>query len=127
MQKIIDNTGFENFLKIEESVVLDIDVDNVIIATGGSVIYSKKAVKHLQSKGLLVYMKLGYDEIEQRIINIANRGIVFGDGKGLRDLFNERKVLYEKYADLIIDCSALTIEDVGQKIIEGSRKLWIDR
>ncbi len=119
LQEIIDRVGFDEFLVIEESVLLDLDVDNAVIAPGGSIIYSEKAVDHLKQNGLFVYLKLDYGEIERRISNIASRGIVFGEGKGLIDLYEERTVLYEKYADLTIDCFGLSIEDVTQEIIWG--------
>jgi len=119
LQEIIDRVGFEEFLEIEENVLLDLDTNNSVIAPGGSVIYSEKAVDHLKKKGLFVYLKLDYDEIERRLNNIASRGIVFGEGKGLIDLYEERTVLYEKYADLIIECSGLSIEEVTQEIVRG--------
>ncbi len=119
LQEIIDRVGFDEFLVIEESVLLDLDVDHTVIAPGGSVIYSGKAVDHLKKRGLLVYLKLGYGEIERRISNITSRGIVFGEGKGLPDLYEERTVLYEKYANLTIDCSGLSIEEVTQEVIKG--------
>ncbi len=119
LQEIINRVGFDEFLVIEESVLLDLDVDNAVIAPGGSVIYSEKAVEHLKKSGLLVYLKLDYGEIERRISNIASRGIVFGAGKGLPELYEERTVLYEKYADLVIECSGLSIEDVTQEIVRS--------
>ena len=119
LQEIIDRVGFNEFLVIEERVLLNLDVDNAVIAPGGSVIYSEKAVEHLKKSGLLVYLKLDYGEIERRISNIASRGIVFGAGKGLPELYEERTVLYEKYADLVIECSGLSIEDVTQEIVRS--------
>jgi len=119
LQEIIDRVGFEEFLVIEESVLLRLDIDNSVIAPGGSIVYSEKAVNHLKKKGCFVYLKLDYVEIEQRINNIASRGIVFGKGKGLVDLYEERTVLYEKYADLVIDCSGLSIEEVTQEIVRN--------
>jgi len=119
LQEIIDRVGFNEFLVIEERVLLNLDVDNAVIAPGGSVIYSEKAVEHLKKTGLFVYLKLDYGEIERRISNIASRGIVFGEGKGLPELYEERIVLYEKYADLVIECSGLSIEEVTQEIIRG--------
>ncbi len=119
LQEIIDRVGFEEFLVIEESVLLNLNTVNSVIAPGGSVVYSEKAVNHLKKKSLFVYLKLDYDEIERRLNNIESRGIVFGEGKGLIDLYEERTVLYEKYADLIIECSGLTIEGVTQEIVRG--------
>ncbi len=118
LQEIIDGDGIKKFLKIEENVVLQVDAKNSVIATGGSVIYSKNVINHLKERGKLIYLKLGYDEIERRINNMSSRGIAIGKDQKLIDLYNERIVWYEKYADIIIDCSDATIEDVVQKIVD---------
>jgi shikimate kinase len=116
LQEIIDNDGIGKFLKIEEDVILKLKVDNCVIATGGSVIYSDISVNHLKNNGRLIYLKLKYSDIEQRINNMSGRGIVIRQGQRLNDLFNERIILYEKYADVIVDCSNTTIEDVVRMI-----------
>jgi shikimate kinase len=118
LQEIINADGVKKFLRIEEDVLLQVDTENSVIATGGSIIYSKKIIDHLKEKGKLVYLKLRYDEIEQRIKNMSSRGIAIGKDQKLIDLYNERIGLYEKYADVIIDCSDATIEEVVQKILD---------
>jgi shikimate kinase len=121
LQEIIDTDGVEEFLRIEKDIVRQIDAENCVIATGGSVIYSKNTIDHLKEKGKLIYLKVGYDEIEKRINNMSSRGIAIGKNQKLIDLYNERIVWYEKYADVIIDCSNATIEDVVQKIVDLRR------
>lgn len=121
LQEIINADGVKEFLRIEEDVVLQIDAENCVIATGGSVIYSKNTINHLKEKGKLIYLKLRYDEIEQRIKNMSSRGIAIGKDQKLIDLYNERIVWYEKYADIMINCSNSTIEDVVQKIVDLQR------
>src|SRR5512138_2833509 len=75
LQTIIDQDGVAAFLKIEEAVVLDLNPENTVIATGGSVIYSQDAIFHLKQRGRLIYLQLTYEEIEARIQNMASRGI----------------------------------------------------
>jgi shikimate kinase len=116
LQEIIDNDGVDKFLKIEEETILQLNKENCVIATGGSVIYSQDSITHLKKKGRLIYLKLRYDEIEQRIKNMLSRGIAIGKGQKLIDLYNERIVLYEKYADFTVNCSDSMIEDVVLKI-----------
>jgi shikimate kinase len=116
LQEIIDQDGVVAFLKIEEGVILQVNVTNGVIATGGSVIYSRAAIQHLKTNGTLIYLKLRYDEIEQRIHNMGSRGIAIGKRQNLRDLFHERVILYEQHTDITIDCSNVTIEDVVQKV-----------
>jgi len=112
LQEIIDTKGIEQFIKIEERVALNLNVKNHVIATGGSIIYGQLAMEHLKKNGLLVYLKLPYKEIERRVKNITTRGIAMAKGQTLLELYKERVILYERYADIIVDCSNKTIEDI---------------
>lgn len=116
LQAIIDQDGVERFLALEEDVILRLERENSVIATGGSVIYSDAAMRHLKKDGSLIYLKLGYEEIEQRIKNMSTRGIAMDKGQKLIDLYHERVVLYEKYADMTVDCSGTGIEELVGKI-----------
>lgn len=111
LYETIRDKGMEEFLKIEENVLLQLDCSRTIIATGGSAVYGKKAMKHLSSLGTIVYLSLPYEEIEQRVNNITTRGIAMQEGKTLRDVYEERVALYEKYADDIICCEGRSIEE----------------
>lgn len=112
LQDIIDKHGIKKFLEMEESVVLDMDVKDHVIATGGSVIYSNSAINHLKRDGTLVYLKLRFDEIDRRLTDIKSRGVVKEKDKTLVDLYNERIPLYEKHADIIYNCSNKHIEEI---------------
>ena len=91
---------------------MKLDCRNSIIATGGSVIYSNKAIKHLKNNGIIIYLNVSYKEIKRRLTNITSRGIVFGAGQDLLGLFDQRVPLYRKYADIIIDCEDKEIEEI---------------
>lgn len=117
LQDIINEGGIEKFLKIEEEAVLSLDVDNTVIATGGSVVYSKAGMAYLKQNGMVVYLKLGYPEIQKRISNITTRGIVIPKGKTLLDIYDERKRLYENYSHIHIECDGKSIEENLESII----------
>jgi shikimate kinase len=116
LQDIIDKHGIKSFLEMEERVVLEIDAKNCVVATGGSVIYSSSSVEHLKKDGILIYLKLRFDEIDNRLKDITSRGIVKENNKTLVELYNERIPLYEKYADITINCSNKHIEDIVSEI-----------
>ena len=116
LQEIINQEGIEAFLQIEESVIADLNVCNSIIATGGSAVYSEAAMKHLKENGFVVYLKLGLGEIERRIRNIKTRGIVMDAGQGLYHIYRERTPLYEKHADMILNCAGRNKEDLINEI-----------
>ncbi|WNY24559.1 shikimate kinase [Methanolapillus millepedarum] len=118
LQDLVDNFGFAGFTKIEEDVISEISPKNTIISTGGSVIYSERAMKHLQKLGTIVYLSVRFPEIMCRIQNISTRGIVLHDGQTLEELYEERRPLYEKYADITIFGDNKTIEEMVTEIAE---------
>lgn len=103
LKEIIDEEGLEQFLKIEEDIHCKLQVENSVIAPGGSVIYGEKAMKHLKAIGTVVYLKLSYDELERRLGNPKERGVAMKSDMTLPELYKERLPLYERYADITID------------------------
>ena len=122
LSEIISQEGIEGFEKIENRVNSGINVKKTVVATGGSVVYGKEAMEHLKSIGVVVYIKLPYNEIEHRLGDLTKRGVAIRKGQTLRDLYDEREPLYEKYADIIADEEGRTISDmalyVRDKVLE---------
>lgn len=117
LQSIINENGIEYFNEAEERAILSLDIRGTVIATGGSVVYSEKAMDHLRSLGKIIYLRLGYEEMEKRIKNITTRGIVLKEGETLLDMYNERAPLYERYADEILNCDGMTVEETVESIV----------
>lgn len=122
LQQIIDEKGVEAFKKAEEQAVLSLDIKGTVIATGGSVVYSEKAMRHLKSMGKVIYMHLSFEEMKKRIVNLSTRGIVLENGETLLDMYNERLPLYEKYADYVIDCDGNSIDLTVAEIVDICEK-----
>ena len=118
LSEIIDQEGTEGFNRIENEVNASIMTDHTVIATGGSVVYGREAMEHLSSIGVVVYIKLPYEEIEKRVGNLHNRGVSIRSGQTLRDLYDEREPLYERYADLTIEVGKRTIPETALYIKE---------
>jgi len=110
LQNIIEEIGIDAFLKKEEEVIVGLTSDNMVIATGGSAVYGQHAMKHLHENGIVIYIRLPYDEIEKRLSNLATRGVTLREGQSLYDLYQERIPLYEKEADLVLDAAGFEIE-----------------
>ena len=115
---IIKDNGTKAFLNIEEDIILNADFKNSVIATGGSAVFGERAMNQLKENGVIVYLSLPIDEIKKRIGDIKSRGVVLTNGNTVDDIFKERKPLYEKYADIKIDCDNLTAEECVEKIIQ---------
>lgn len=113
LKDIIAEEGQEGFLAVENRINAGLNVRHSIIAPGGSVIYGKEAMEHLKEISTVVYLKLSYENVEERLGNLIDRGVVLKDGMTLRDLYEERVPYYEKYADITIDENGL---DAGQTV-----------
>ena len=122
LHQIISEEGCEGFLKIENDVNASLNVDRTIIATGGSVIYGEEAMEHLKKIGLIVYLKLSLESIADRLGDLKQRGVALKEGWGLKELYEERVPLYEKYADLVIDCENKSIRRITEEIAGEYKK-----
>ncbi len=112
LHEIIEEKGLDVFKKLENEVNTSILTEHTIIATGGSVIYGIEAMMHLKSLGSVIYLKLDYEELQNRLGNLTERGVAIHSEQTLKDLYEERTPLYEKYADITIDCSQKTIRKI---------------
>ena len=124
LQQIIDTQGLGNFRLIEEQVLLDLQMEHTVIATGGSVVYSEKGLKTLGDSGQQIYLQIALPTLQQRIADMGQRGLVMDKGQTFSQLYQERTPLYEKFADLTILCNELSAEQVAAKIETEIELLW---
>ena len=123
LQELIDTRGNDYFRKVEEYVLRSVDVNGTVISTGGSAIYYPEAIKHFKKKGIVVYLKVSYEEINKRLNNITTRGITLAPGQTLKDLYDYRIPLYEQYADIIIETEDFNVEQTVEFIAEKLKDL----
>ena len=120
LSEIIAKRGAEGFLKIEERVNAALFASRCVIATGGSVVYCPRAMEHLRKIGKVVYLQLDCAAVEERIPSFEKRGVVMrGNLSTLKELYEERKPLYERYADVTIDCNGKSVEETAEEIIKA--------
>lgn len=122
LKDIIAEKGVDGFLAVENQVNASIEAERAVIATGGSAIYGKEAMEHFKRTGIVVYLKCSYDALEKRLGDLKGRGVVLKDGQTLRDIYEERSVLYEKYADLIVVEDGRDIEGTLALVMENLRE-----
>lgn len=120
--QIIEEEGYEGFREVENRVNASINAESTVIATGGSVIYCEEAMKHLQEIGTVVYLRLSLDSLSKRLGNLKGRGVLLKEGQTLKDLYEERVPLYEKYADIAADCEGKDLEASLDSILEILKK-----
>ena len=117
LHEIMEEKGLEGFKEIEDQVNASLDVTNCVIATGGSAVYGKNAMTHLKEIGTVVYLKLSYEEISNRLGDLHERGVALKPGQSLLSLYNERIPLYEEYADIVVDCDGLMLREAVEYIV----------
>lgn len=117
LQEIIDHDGVAAFRALEERYVLATDCRRHVIATGGSVVYSDQAMRHLKQHGVVVYLDLPMARIRARLKNLKARGVVMMPGQSLDGLYLERAPLYHHYADVVVPCEGLSHEGVVERIL----------
>jgi shikimate kinase len=125
LQEIIDKEGTGAFLETEEKTILSLHSHNAVIATGGSVVFSEKAMKHLKKDGVVIYLNISFEEMVRRLNNITTRGIVLAAGQSLREMYDQRVPFYEKYADITIDCSVGDFEKCIGNVIDELHKFKV--
>lgn len=118
LKEIIADVGNDGFLAIENQVNREVEAEQAVISPGGSVIYCKEAMEHFKEIGTIVYLQVSYETIDRRISSAKNRGVVLKEGQTLRDLYEERTKLFEKYADYIVSEEGLSLEETIDKVLE---------
>ena len=118
LKEIIADVGNDGFLAIENQVNCHIKAERAVISPGGSIVYCKEAMEHFKEIGTIIYLKVSFETINERISNAKNRGVVLKDGQTLKDLYDERTFLFEKYADYIISEEELSLEETIDKVLE---------
>ena len=116
LHELIEEHGLDGFLEIEGRVNASLNPKTAVIATGGSAVYCESAMEHLDSIATICYLKLSYESIRDRLGDLAERGVVLRDGETLEELYDERVPLYEKYANVIVDCENKNIRAIVMEI-----------
>ena len=118
LYQLIEEKGEAGFLMLENEINASIIADHTVIATGGSAVYGKDAMSHFCKMGQIVYLKLPYEELKERLGDLHERGVVLKEGYTLLELYEERVPLYERYAGVVIECSGKSIRQVVEEIAE---------
>ncbi len=120
LEQIIAERGTDGFLKVENDVLGSIDCVNTVVSTGGSAVYSSEAMAQLGEQGTIVYLKVGLEELEQRLGSLVERGVVMRDGTpaNLEALFAEREPLYESWADATLDTTGLSLRETAEALVK---------
>ena len=118
LQASLDQLGYQAMRELEGKIVAQCvrPVVPSVIATGGSVVYSDLAMRHLKSLGFCVYLQVSLHTLETRVTNWQSRGFSAAPGESLASVYAQREPLYKSYCDAILECDALTLEQCLQRL-----------
>ena len=119
LKDIIEERGIDGFLEVENQVNRDVETSGAVISPGGSVVYCREAMEHYKEIGVVVYLKASFEIISQRLKDTKQRGVVLRDGQTLKDLYDERTELFEKYADITVCEDGQLLEDTIGTVLEA--------
>ena len=117
LSEIIEEKGNDGFIEVENNINSKIDVKRTVLATGGSAVYGTDAMEHFRNIGTILYMKASFETIDSRLSNLVGRGVAMKKGQTLKELYEERCVLYERYADITLNVDKMSIEEIIVKIM----------
>lgn len=118
LSEIIRSQGLDAFLAAEEAACLSLCADHRVIATGGSVIYSDAAMRHLKELGTVVFLSVDFKALQSRLHDVRGRGVVLRPGQTLVDLYAERVPLYREYADITVPEGQGSLEETVQAVYQ---------
>jgi len=117
IQEIIDERGDEALLQIEKKRMYEIELSRVVVAPGGSIIYHPDLMEYLKQKAILVYLEDSFENIAGKLAGGLDRGIVGLKRKPLKQIYEERKPLYMKYADITVNCEGKSQDEIVSEIL----------
>ena len=122
LQDIVDSDGYMALREIEEKWVTSLNLEDTVIATGGSVVYSDKSMTHLARNGTIIFLNVTLEVLKMRISDYDQRGIARRPDQSFEELFEERSVLYRRYADITIACDTINQDQVCSAILDALDK-----
>ena len=102
LQEVLVENGIQRFKEIEEAAILSVEFNQTVLATGGSAIFSKKAMNYIAGNSLVIYLEVSFEDIMDRIPDFSNRGFIKEADQTIKQAFNERENIYRKFADHIV-------------------------
>ncbi len=120
--QLIEEKGIDGFLKIENRINAKVEAEKSVIAPGGSVVYCEQAMEHYKQIAKIVYLQVSFEMVSRRLRNAKGRGVVLKGGQTLKELYEERCVLFEKYADITVCEDGKDLEETIDSVIQAVRQ-----
>ena len=117
LSELMVDIGGDALMELESDVIAGLAPHHEVIATGGSAVFGKRGMANLENRSHIVYLKVSLSEIESRVGDLVQRGVVLNGCKDVSELYDQRVPLYEHYGQIVIDCDGKTVEQCVDEII----------
>lgn len=117
LQKILDDEGYIALREIENLVLKNLHLNNTILSTGGSAVYSDEAMNHIQQNSKVIFLDVPFNQILERVPSFLDRGFAKAPSQSIEDAFEERQELYKKCAHHIVS-NTRDLHSCVSKIVE---------
>ena len=119
--KIFEDDGETKFREVEIEIVKTVsEMDDIVVDCGGGVVLNWINVVRLKEKGNIVLLTASVERILERSSWSTERPLldVQNTREKIVELLKFREPFYEKAADVIIDTTNLSIDDIVTKILD---------
>jgi len=117
VQEIIDDEGEEALLQLEKRRMYEIDLTRRVVAPGGSIIYHSDLMEYLKQYSTIIYLDDSFENIKERLTSVITRGVVGLRDKSLRQIYDERRPLYSRYADITVNCQGKSHDQLAREVL----------
>ena len=125
IKEIFAEGGENSFRKLELHAIEKLcKSDKMVIATGGGAVINDINVTNMKQNGFIVLLESDPEIIYARLNQDTDRysqrpGLTEKEPRDeIRHLLSIRHELYHKNADLVLDTSSETIEEISKKVVE---------
>lgn len=116
LQQIVDGADYRVLRAAEERAMLAVNAEQAVVATGGSAVYSEPGMAHLSEQGVVVFLDVRLETLQQRVGDFSQRGVAMRPDQSFAELYAERQPLYERNAEITVACDGLRQEEVCERI-----------
>ena len=117
--EIFMENGETRFRELERDLVMELSrKDGYVIGCGGGALADLVNTEALRESSTLVYLTASVDEILERTGKESHRPLLKVDDprKTVEELIAKRRPVYERYAEVTIDTTGKTPEEVADEI-----------
>ena len=119
LQDFLDAQDYLALRRVEEEILLGLELADAVISTGGSVVYSEGAMARLAATGPVVYLCADLPTLTSRVAAAPLRGIASDPRHSFAEVFAERTPLYAQHADITVDTAGATPAQVAEEIVQA--------